>query len=89
MRHASSDDLKTIESLLVRLDDLVFAHKALKSPKRGIYYLKSKAFLHFHEDDGGIYADVRLDGMTFDRFDVSAKALQNDLVDKVEGMLTK
>jgi len=26
----------------------------------GVFYRKSRAFLHFHEDESGLYADVRL-----------------------------
>ena len=33
--------------------------KDLKEPKPGIFYLKSQSFLHFHEKDEKIWADVR------------------------------
>jgi len=32
----------------------------LVEKKRGVFYRKSAAFLHFHEDPTGLYADVRL-----------------------------
>ena len=38
--------------------------------KRGVFYRKSKAFLHFHEDDSGPHADVRFDA-EFERFRVA------------------
>lgn len=31
----------------------------LKEPKPGIFYFKSQGFLHFHEKDGKIWADVK------------------------------
>ena len=27
--------------------------------KRGVFYFKSRAFLHFHEDPKGMFADIR------------------------------
>jgi len=30
--------------------------------KRGVFYFKSRSFLHFHEDPAGIFADVKVDG---------------------------
>lgn len=87
MKHASASDLKIIENLLSRLDGLVEINKPLKRRKLGIYYLKSRAFLHFHEDDGSIFADVRLEGDDFDRLNVTAKSGQHDLVKRVEGVL--
>jgi hypothetical protein len=31
----------------------------LKEPKPGIFYLKSQGFMHFHEKDSKIWADVK------------------------------
>ncbi len=31
----------------------------LKEPKPGIFYLKSEGFMHFHEKDSKIWADVK------------------------------
>lgn len=36
-----------------------------------MFYLKSRAFLHFHEDAAGLFADVRAaDGKAFERIKV-------------------
>ena len=49
--------------------------------KRGTFDLKSRAFLHFHEDPAGLFADVRAeDGKDFDRLKVDAAEEQNALV---------
>jgi len=40
----------------------------------GCFYLGSKAYLHFHEDPLGIFADVKLNDEKFERFRVSTKA---------------
>ena len=34
----------------------------LKEKSRGVFYLKSKAALHFHEDPAGLFADFRTTG---------------------------
>ncbi len=67
MRHARDQDLDRLEPLIERLRTLPL----LKEKKRGIFYLKSKSFLHFHEDPAGLFADIRnQDGSDFDRFKV-------------------
>jgi hypothetical protein len=45
-----------------------------------VFYRKSKAFLHFHEDGNDVYADCRLDGAEFDRMRVTTGVEQRKLV---------
>jgi hypothetical protein len=33
----------------------------LKEVRRGVFYRRSRAFMHFHDDPSGLYADIRLD----------------------------
>lgn len=54
MRHARDQDLDRIEDLLARLRAL----PGLVEKKRGVFYRKSRAFLHFHEDPKGMFADI-------------------------------
>ncbi|WP_421931543.1 hypothetical protein [Phenylobacterium sp.] len=69
MKHAGETALDQLEPLLAR----VRALPGLTEKKRGVFYLKSRAFLHFHEDPKGLFADVRDEsGQDFDRFDVTA-----------------
>ena len=44
----------------------------LKETKPGIFYFKSQGFLHFHEKDGAIWADVR-DGENWEKIHLPAK----------------
>jgi hypothetical protein len=68
MKHAGATTLDQLEPLLARLRAL----HGLKEKSRGVFYWKSRAFLHFHEDDKGIFADMRDEGgFNFDRFDVT------------------
>ncbi len=76
MRHITPARLDTIEPLLAQLRTVA----GLVERKRGTFYRKSRAFLHFHEHGDDIYADVRLDGDAFDRRRVTTKAEQAALV---------
>ena len=77
MKHAGSAALDSLEPLLARLR----AVGGLKEKGRGVFYLKSRAFLHFHEDPTGLYADIRApDGADFDRLKIGGEAAAAELV---------
>jgi hypothetical protein len=78
MRHATPAALDEIDGLLAELR----AVPGLTEKKRGIFYRGSRAFLHFHEDPTGMYADVRLDS-DFERFRVTSRTEQRDLLRRV------
>jgi len=64
MKHAGPGALDALEPLLSQIRSV----GGLREKSRGIFYLKSRAFLHFHEDPTGLYADIRAqDGGDFDR----------------------
>jgi hypothetical protein len=56
VRLAREEALDELEPFLVRLR----AVPGLVERKRGVFYVRSRAFLHFHEDPSGMHADVRL-----------------------------
>ena len=58
MRHARPTDLDPIASLL---DDLRRID-GLRERSPGTFYRGSSAFLHFHADAAGLFADLELDG---------------------------
>ena len=68
MKHAGSEALRGLADLLHRIR----AREGLKEKKPGIFYRKSKAFLHFHEDPAGLFADLDA-GTKFDRYPVNTK----------------
>jgi hypothetical protein len=71
MKHAGPEALDQLEPLLAQIRAL----PGLVEKKRGPLYRKSRAFLHFHEDPAGLFADIRVgDGADFDRFDVTTPA---------------
>ena len=75
MKHASPATLDEIEPLLATIRAL--GH--LRERRRGIFYLKSVAYLHFHEDPAGLFADVKLGG-AWKRMDVTSPRARKSLV---------
>jgi hypothetical protein len=82
MRHATPEDLDRVEALLVGLREL----PQLRERKRGYFSRGSRAFLHFHEDAGDLYVDVRLDS-AFQRVRVTSRDEQADLLSRVRNAL--
>jgi hypothetical protein len=75
VRHISAVGLDELDDLLLELRRV----DGLKEKKRGVFYRGSRAFLHFHEDPSGLYADVRLDA-EFERMRVTTKAERKRLL---------
>lgn len=75
MKHATKETLKSIAPLLRSLS----AHDELRERAPGTFYVKSNAFLHFHEDPAGIFADVKVDG-AWQRVPVNSKREQEHLL---------
>jgi hypothetical protein len=68
MKHASAAALHGLSELL----EQIRAKEGVKEKKLGIFYRKSKSFLHFHEDPAGLFADLSL-GADFARYPVNTK----------------
>lgn len=83
MKHATSETIARIELLLSRIRNF----SELKEKKPGIYYYKSSAFLHFHEDENLVYADVKLNPPDFERLQVSTIAQQDKLINLIRDKL--
>ena len=58
MKHAMATVLDHLEPPLAQLR----RHDRLKERSRGVFYFKSRAVLHFHEDPAGLFADFRESG---------------------------
>jgi hypothetical protein len=82
MRHATQEDLDQLEALLGELRKL----PQLRERKRGYFSQGGRAFLHFHEDAGDLYVDVRLDG-EFQRMKVTSGTDQTRFLARVAGAL--
>jgi len=84
MRHASPEDLEQIADLVSALR----ATDALTEKSPGVFYRRSKAFLHFHADPQGTYADVRIEpDADFERVRVTTKAEQRSLLSTIRRAL--
>jgi N-acetylglutamate synthase-like GNAT family acetyltransferase len=82
MRHARPEDLDRLEPLLEKLRRL----DGLKEKSRGTFYRGSRAFLHFHEHEGGFFADLRVHD-DFERFPATSAADKKALIGTVEKAL--
>lgn len=56
MKHAGPQALDQLEPVLAKLRKL----DRLRERKRGAFYRGSSAFLHFHEDPAGFFADMKV-----------------------------
>ena len=83
MRHAGPSTLARIPELLRELR----ARTVLEERTPGCFALKSRAFLHFHDDPSGIFADVRL-ADEFVRMRVTSRSEQSDLLDRIDDCLS-
>ena len=84
MKHAGPATLARISPLLEELR----ARPALREKRPGVFYLKSRAFLHFHDDPRGVFADVRL-ADEFLRLPVTSRSEQSDLLEQIDDCLSE
>ncbi|HEV8002869.1 MAG TPA: hypothetical protein VGP63_23495 [Planctomycetaceae bacterium] len=82
MKHAGDVALDRLDSLL----EQIRKQDCLKERKRGVFYRGSAAFLHFHEDPAGMFADVRT-GADWERTPISARGQQRELLAKIRAAL--
>jgi hypothetical protein len=61
----------------------------LTEKKPGIFYFRASAFLHFHEDPTGLYADVKLDFKSFERIKLARRADELLLLKRVKQALAE
>lgn len=78
MKHAGGAALDELEPLLDALRQL----DVLSERKRGNFVYRSRAFLHFHEDPAGLFADVRL-GDDFERREVTTEPQRRAFLEAV------
>jgi hypothetical protein len=76
MKHASNPSLARLAPLLEQLRAIA----GLIERKPGTFYRRSAAFLHFHEDPAGLFADVKLDLLSFERLPVNTRTEQSALL---------
>jgi tRNA-dihydrouridine synthase len=83
MKHAGAGALESLSEVLEGLR----RRTALVEKRPGIFYVRGKAFLHFHEDRAGIFADLRGHG-NWRRFPVNSAAECATLLAAVDDCLS-
>ena len=84
MKHAGPEALAQLAPLLHHLRGM----PGLQERKPGIFYRRGSAFLHFHEDPAGLFADAKLEGRAFQRLAVDTAEQQARLVQAVARILS-
>jgi hypothetical protein len=79
MKHATRAALDGLSDLL----EQIRSKDGLKEKKLGIFYRRSKSFLHFHEDPAGLFADLSL-GETFQRYPVNTRHEREVLLSAID-----
>ena len=76
MKHASHASLARLAPVLEQLRTI----PGLIERTPGSFYRRSAAFLHFHEDPAGVFADAKLNLKSFERLPVNTRAEQSALL---------
>jgi hypothetical protein len=84
VRHATAETIAQLDDLLGALRSI----DGLEETRPGAFSRGSRAFLHFHDDPSGIYADVRFE-TDFDRVRVTTEREQRALVARVRVALAR
>jgi hypothetical protein len=82
MKHAGPAALDELSELIAT----VRMRAGLREPRPGVFYRKGKAWLHFHEDKAGLFADLRI-GVEWQRFRVSEPQEQSSLLAAIDRMI--
>jgi hypothetical protein len=82
MKHAGGVALDRLSELL----EQVRIREGIKEKSLGIFYRRSKAFLHFHEDPAGLFADLRM-GADFERYPVNTQKEWKTLLTAIDRAL--
>jgi hypothetical protein len=84
MRHATAETLEVLADLLGALRGI----DGIVEKRPGAFSRGSRAFLHFHSDATGYYADVRF-ADTFERVRVTTKREQRALVSRIRAQVAR
>jgi hypothetical protein len=79
MKHAGAIALEALHDLVASLR----TRTALVERRPGIFYVAGRAFLHFHEDPAGLFADLR-QGDDWQRFPVNNLDERAELIAAVD-----
>ena len=75
MKHAGLQALDELEPILREIRKI----EGLTEKKRGTFYCRGNAMLHFHEDPAGFFADLKVDG-EFVRLPINTKREEAEFI---------
>jgi hypothetical protein len=84
VKHASDTALDQLGEVLEGLRK----QSALRERKRGVFYLRTSAFIHFHEDPAGLFADFKA-ASGWERLPVNTKSDTKRFLARVRELLAK
>jgi hypothetical protein len=84
LKHADVRALEAVSDLIENLR----RRSNLVEKKLGIFYTKGRAFLHFHKDPAGLFADLR-EGGEWQRYPVNDPDECTRLLAAVDRMITE
>ena len=82
MKHAGKEALEELDPLLRK----VRGFDALTEKQPGVFYRKSNAFLHFHEDPAGLFADLKM-GQSWKRLPMNSRPDRELLLREIRSIL--
>jgi len=82
MKHAGPQALDELEPILREIRKV----EGLTEKKRGTFYYRGNAMLHFHEDPAGFFADLKVDG-EFVRLAVNTKREEAEFLRRARSAL--
>jgi hypothetical protein len=82
MKHATPKTLRVLQPIL----RTIRRHEKLTERTLGVFYRGSRAFLHFHEDPAGLFADIRVSA-DWERLPVNTASERRALVARVASAL--
>ena len=86
MAHAGPEALATLQPLIRQVRAIPQARE--KQP--GIFYFVGQAFVHFHDDGGKLFADLKkASGTGFDRYPVDTQPDQRKFIDEAKRRAAK
>jgi len=77
MARADAEALRSLLPVLRQLREI----KGVKEKSAGIFYGRNEAFIHFHVQEGALFADLKKPGGGFDRYPLATPAEQRKLVE--------
>lgn len=86
MAHAGLEALAKLQELIRQLR----AVPQVREKQPGTFHLVGQPFVHFHDSDGKLHADLRkLSGTGFDRYAVDTSPEQRKFIDEAKRRATK